>query len=405
VQALRAVVLHPLPRASAWLALTSAAQRVARSRGVKFEPEALTVAAELTERFGAGPMPGGAVSLLRAAASQRGDSRQAPSLGRDAVVGAFSAQTGYPRALIDSAVPMDPDAVLAQLQRRVVGQDDALRLLRDLVVTLKTAMGDPRKPLGSFLLLGPTGVGKTESALCLAEYLFGDSKRLVRFDMSEYADPGSAARLLGLYGSDGTLARRLREQPFGVILLDEIEKADRSVHDLLLQALGEGRVTDATGRTVNLRNAIVMMTSNLGAETATRTLGFTDHAPARSLDVHYRAAAAAFFRPEFLNRIDHVVPYHPLGADTVREIARRALDEALSREGLTRRNITVRYDDAVLRALADLGMDPRYGARPLKRAMERWVVAPIAAILAARGADAPTSLTLVARDGAITVQG
>lgn len=405
VQALRAVVLRPLDRAGAWLALTSAAQRVARVRGVRFDPSALRAAAELSERFGAAPLPGAAIALLRAAATEAAtpDRRGARAVGAPGVIAAFSRQTGYPQELVDASVPMDPDAVFARLRQRVVGQDDALALLRDLVVTLKTAMGDPRKPLGSFLLLGPTGVGKTESALALAEYLFGDAKRLVRFDMSEYADPGSAARLVGLYGSDGALARKVREQPFGVLLFDEVEKADGGVHDLLLQVLGEGRITDATGRTVDLRNAIVVMTSNLGADTARRAPGFVDARDTGSQEAHYRAAAAAFFRPELLNRIDHVVPYRPLDAVTVRTITRRALDEALAREGITRRGVTVRYDDAVVDALAAMGIDPRYGARPLKRTIERRVVAPISALLAIRGADAPTSIALTAMGDEVVV--
>jgi ATP-dependent Clp protease ATP-binding subunit ClpC len=195
----------------------------------------------------------------------------------------------------------------------------------------------------------------------------------------------------------------VREQPFGVILFDEVEKADGGVHDLLLQVLGEGRISDATGRSVDLRNAIVVMTSNLGADTASRALGFSDPRAEAAHDAHYRAAAAAFFRPELLNRIDHVVPYRPLDADPVRTITRRALDEALSREGIARRGARVRYDDAVVDLLAAMGVDPRYGARPLKRTIERRVVGPVAALLAAGGADAPTSITLRAEGAALVV--
>lgn len=401
VQALRTIALPPLDRASAWTALHAVAQRVGRSRGVGVTPGAIRVAGELSERYTASPLPGGAAALLRSATS---DAARGGSVDEGAVFEAFTRQTGYPRALIDPSRVMEPDAVLDWLRARVVGQDAALRLMRDLVITLKAAMGDPRRPAGSFLLLGPTGVGKTESALRLAEFLFGDARRLVRFDMSEYADPGSASRLVGLYGSDGAFARRLREQPFCVLLLDEIEKADASVHDLLLQVLSDARITDATGSTVRLHNAIVMMTSNLGADGASRSLGFGSAPASESLDTHYRAAAAAFFRPEFLNRIDHVVPYLPLSEETVHEIARRALAEALAREGLSRRRVKVRYGADVVKAIAAQGFDPRYGARPLKRAIERSVVAPIAAVLAARGARAPASLRLEVRDGGVVVR-
>ncbi|HEU4408356.1 MAG TPA: AAA family ATPase, partial [Polyangiaceae bacterium] len=199
------------------------------------------------------------------------------------------------------------------------------------------------------------------------------------------------------------LTRRVREQPFGVVLLDEVEKADGSVHDLLLQLLGEGRLTDATGCTVDFTNTVVVMTSNLGAETAGRALGFGE-ASAQGLEAHYRAAAARFFRPELLNRIDHLVPYDALARDSVLAITRRALDAALAREGLARRGVAVTYEPAVVELLADIGLDARYGARPLKRAVEQRVVAPLAWQLAARGPDAPKAVTLTAARGEVELR-
>ncbi|MFO0606131.1 MAG: AAA family ATPase [Polyangiales bacterium] len=412
VQALKAMRIEPLRGDAALLALTSVSNAVGRARKVRFEPESLLRAMDLTERFGDGAaLPGGAVQLLRAAAHQ---ATETPVVGKEVrrilaadVTRAFSLRTGYPRELVDPSVPLDPDAVLDKLRARVVGQDAAVVLLRDLVVSLKTAMTDPGRPLGSFLLLGPTGVGKTESALALTEYLFGDPKRLHRFDMSEYAAPGSAVRLVGAYGgSEGALTRRVREQPFGVVLFDEVEKADGSVHDLLLQLLGEGRLTDGTGRTVSFRNTVVILTSNLGADTASRSLGFGEAAALRDAATHYTAAAAAFFRPELLNRFDHVVPYRPLSADTVAVIARRALQRALEREGVARRSVKVRYGDDVVARLAALGFDPKYGARPLNRAIEHWIVGPLARLLAARSHAPPAAVTLaVEGDGVSLVEG
>jgi len=407
LQALRPLALPSLDRAGAWLALRSVSQRIGRALDLRFEEPALRAALDLTERFfPRAPLPGAAVSLLRAAGQEETSAAPAPGAdekktrGAEDVLAAFTRRTGFPRSLVDPQARLDPDQVLAALQRRVVGQDEALGLLRDLVVTLKTALADPRKPLGSFLLLGPTGVGKTESALALTEFLFGDEKRLVRLDMSEFAAPGSAARLLGLYGSEGLLTRRVREQPFGVVLLDEIEKADGSVHDLLLQLLDDGRLTDVTGCVVDFTNTVVVMTSNLGAETAGRALGFSGPGVA-SLDAHYRAAAAQFFRPELLNRLDHLVPYRALDTASIRTIVQRALDAALAREGITRRGVAVRYDPAVVDLLVSVGMDPRYGARPLKRTIEQRVVAPIAWQLAARGAAAPSLVTISVARGEI----
>ncbi|MBL8685576.1 MAG: ATP-dependent Clp protease ATP-binding subunit [Myxococcales bacterium] len=411
VRALRAITVAPLEGRARKSALESVAARIARGKRVRFTDESLVRAEDLCERFGDGTaLPGASVALLRAAVSNAQssvtDTNAPKALTAEDVTRAFSERTGYPRALVDPTVRLDPDDVLARLRARVVGQDSALMLLRDLVVTLKTGMSDPLRPLGSFLFLGPTGVGKTESALSLAHYLFGDDRRVARFDMSEYAAPGSAQRLISdSPGGQGSLTRRVREQPFGVVLLDEIEKADAGVHDLLLQILGEGRLTDGSGRTVSFRNTVVVLTSNLGADTVNRSMGFSPSSTPQSKDVaaHYVSAAAQFFRPELLNRVDHIVAFSSLSEETVHTITRRAVESALGREGLFRRGVKVRYDDAVLSALVKLGYDPRYGARPLKRAIEQWVIAPIARVLAARGASTPREVELVVRGAGIAV--
>ncbi len=412
VQALKALRIEPLRGDAAMIALTSVANAIGRARAVRFTPDSLVRAIDLTERFGDGSaLPGGAVQLLRAAAHRdhslvvETSSTKVRQLGGGDVTRAFCQRTGYPRELVDPSVTLDPDAVLERLRARVVGQDAAIVLLRDLVVALKTAMTDPNRPLGSYLLLGPTGVGKTESALALAEYLFGDAKRLCRFDMSEYAAYGSAARLVGHYGgAEGALTRRVREQPFGIVLFDEVEKADGSVHDLLLQILGEGRLTDGTGRTVSFRNTVVMLTSNLGADTASRSMGFGGPSGLRDVSTHYLSAAAAFFRPELLNRFDHVVPYHPLSPATVSVIARRAITRALEREGLARRSIPVHYTDAVVERVAALGFEPKYGARPLNRAIEHWIIGPIAKLLAARSNAPPSRIDVVVEGDGVAVR-
>lgn len=409
VRALRPVHVAPLEGRAARSALESVAARTARGKRVRFTEDALTRAEDLCERFGDGTaLPGASVGLLRDTVTRESQGTHEPAsavrmLTGEDVTRAFCERTGYPRSLVDPAIRLDPDEVLSRLRARVVGQDPALALLRDLVVTLKTGMSDPSRPLGSFLFLGPTGVGKTESALSLAHYLFGDEQRVARFDMSEYAAPGSAPRLISnAAGAQGSLTRRVREQPFGVVLLDEIEKADTGVHDLLLQILGEGRLTDSAGRTVSFRNTVVVLTSNLGADTASRSVGFSVGARG-DLSAHYVSAAAQFFRPELLNRIDHVVPFAALTDEVVSAITRRTLDAALAREGLHRRRVKVRYDDAVVSALARLGFDPRYGARPLKRAIEQWVIAPIARVLSARGSATPSEVELVVRSGGVAV--
>jgi ATP-dependent Clp protease ATP-binding subunit ClpC len=202
-------------------------------------------------------------------------------------------------------------------------------------------------------------------------------------------------------GQQGGLTRRVREQPFGVVLLDEIEKADAGVHDLLLQVLGEGRLTDGTGRTVSFRNTVVLLTSNLGADSAGRSLGFGGGG-VREMEAHYLGAATAFFRPELLNRLDQVVPYRPLTRDVILTLARRTLEAALAREGLSRRGVKVAFGEDVVEFLARTGFDARYGARPLKRAVEQHVVAHVAQWLAAHASAPPGQVVLrVGADGKV----
>jgi len=405
LRSLRTVSLPALSPSAAREALAQVATRLGAKHQVRFDAPAIDRAMDLAERFGSGLLPGAAADLLSAAAQARPAGRRAASrtprsIDAHALTAAFCAQTGYPSSLVDPAVPLDPAAVLGRLRARVMGQDAAMELLAHLVVTLKTNLADPRKPLGSFLLLGPTGVGKTESAMALAELLFSDDRRLARFDMAEYAAPGSAARLVDARASGSTLAKRVREQPFGVVLLDEIEKAEAGALDLLLQVLGEGRLTDSAGHTVHFRNTVVLMTSNLGADSAGRSIGFGDGGAAAD-EAHYRAAAAAFFRPELLNRFDQVVPYRPLSREVIASLARRTLDAAVAREGIGRRGVAVRYDQAVVDRLAALGFDARLGARPLRRAVEQHVVVPLAELLSGMPRK-PARITLrVAPDGRI----
>ncbi|MBM4778165.1 MAG: ATP-dependent Clp protease ATP-binding subunit [Archangiaceae bacterium] len=391
VRAFRSLAVRPLGALEGKQALAASAKRLARQRRVTITDQALDRAIDLVERFGeAGGVPGAAVDLLRAAA-------RAPAGGKvstvdgDAVTSAFVARTGYARELIDPSIKLDPEQVLAKLGQRVVGQHEAMVLLRNLVVTLKTGLCDPSRPLGAYLLLGPTGVGKTESALSLAHYLFGDEKRLTRIDMAEYAAPGSAWRLIAAGAAQGSLTAKVREQPFGVVLLDEVEKADSSVHALLLQLLGEGRLTDAHGRTVSFRNTVVLLTSNLGAESSGKSFGFGDGT--RDVQTHYLAAASQFFRPELINRLDQLVAYHPLTPKEIGLIASRVVERALGREGLARRGVKVTWTEAVVERVAQLGFDPRYGARPLKRAVEQHVVSAVASLLTA-SATPPATITL-----------
>jgi ATP-dependent Clp protease ATP-binding subunit ClpC len=362
--------------------------RIARQQGTTLEEGALRRVFELLARFGSSDaLPGSGVALVEQMV------RAAPgrAVGPADAVAAFSRATGFPEVLVDPDRRLDEAELRAWFTERVVGQPEAVRALVELVLIVKAGLADPGRPLGSFLLVGPTGVGKTETARALAAWLFGDPSRMVRFDMSELAAPGSAARLVE---GSGSLVARVRERPFTVVLLDEVEKADPGVFDVLLQVLDEGRLTDGSGRLVSLRHCILLMTSNLGAA-ASRPIGPQD---APDIAQRYRSAAEQFFRPEFVNRIGRVVPYGPLDPGSLRTIARGLLAEALAREGLVRRGVTVAFDDDVLDALVAEGTDPRYGARPLKRTLDRRVVQPLARAVAA---GAPGPLRLVVCDGAV----
>jgi ATP-dependent Clp protease ATP-binding subunit ClpA len=318
-------------------------------------------------------------------------------ISAEAVTDAFSRETGLPRVLLDEREPLDLGAAHDWFSARVIGQPEAVNLIVDLLATVKAELTRPRKPIASLLFIGPTGVGKTEMAKSLAEFLFRDRDRMTRFDMSEYADPIAVRRLIGgafgaiggpARGSEGLLTARVREQPFSVVLLDEFEKADPSFFDLLLQVLGEGRLTDSMGRVADFTNAVVILTSNLGAQSFQRGVsGFgearaTREAAAReSASRHFTQAVRQALRPELFNRIDRIVPFAPLDEATVLAIAQRELELVRQRDGIRYRQVDLRIRDGVAQHLARRGYDVRYGARPLKRAIERELLAPLAEVL------------------------
>jgi ATP-dependent Clp protease ATP-binding subunit ClpA len=330
------------------------------------------------------------------------DGQEDVAITVDEVYRGFTRETGLPRPLIDPAVPLDLSETHRWFSSRVVGQPEAVDLVVDLLATVKVGLTRPSRPIASLLFIGPTGVGKTEMAKELAEFLFGSRDRLTRFDMSEYADEVSVRRLVGgAFGSEGLLTAKVREQPFCVLLLDEVEKADPSVFDLLLQALGEARLTDAGGRLADFRNAVVILTSNLGAESYRKgSAGFVGSGPsAGEAKEHFTRAVEQFLRPEMFNRLDRVVPFAPLGTETIRRITDREWQKVLARDGVRFRGVSVNSSPALLDHLAAVGFDPRYGARPLKRAMERELLAPLARQMNRHSGDTPLSVEVGVADG------
>jgi len=273
-----------------------------------------------------------------------------------------------------------------RLHRRVVGQDDAIRAVSNAIRRARAGLQDPNRPLGSFIFLGPTGVGKTELARALAEFLFDSEQAIVRIDMSEYQEKHTVSRMIGAppgyvgYEEAGQLTEAVRRRPYAVVLFDEIEKANPEVLNVMLQLLDDGRLTDGKGRTVDFRNTVIIMTSNVGsafiAEAAARAGHDTGAALSEGVRRQLTEALREHFKPEFLNRIDEIVFFHPLSRAHIRQIIDIQLAALVRR--LEERKITLTLDDKARDLLIEEGYDPVYGARPLKRTLQRVVLDPLA---------------------------
>ena len=432
----RTLAITPPNEADTLSILTAVARGLERNEEIRIEPGALEAAVELTNRFLPYRMqPGKAITLLEQLATDSGRTAQAgpdapkPVLTRKQVVTGFSRQSGLPEFMVADNIPLDLAAVQAHFADRIIGQSAAVQAMVDLIAVIKAGLQDPAKPLGVFLFIGPTGVGKTQLAKTLADYLFGDAKRLVRFDMSEYNDSAAVRRLIGLPGADqaGELTGQVRKQSFCVVLLDEFEKAHPQIYDIFLQVFGEGRLTDATGHTTSFQNSVILLTSNLGAgareqravglpiqSAKSGVLSPQSAAPGGDVlpDAGLRATDAGywqrkieqFFRPEFINRLDQIVVFQALPEEAMRQIARREIGEVLLREGFIRRNVLVEIDDNVIDLLLQEGFNPTYGARPLKRAVERLLVLPLARYLAGRGQTEVDLIRLQCEEGAVTLR-
>ncbi len=295
----------------------------------------------------------------------------------NAIITNFVKATGLPELFLRDDMLLKTNDLTAYFERKIIGQPAVIEQLTGVVKIFKAGLNNPYKPITTMIFAGPTGVGKTASAKALADYFFGIGQQrspLIRIDMSEFQHVGQIARFIGAGREVGKLVQDIRERPFSVLLLDEVEKADPAIFDAFLSIFDEGMLVDAFGRITNFRNTIIIMTTNLGASNR-QSIGYGSGMPDETA---YQSAINKYFRPEFVNRIDSVVMFNPLNANDIRQITLKELEEVKLREGFQKLQLQLEFSEGLLDYLARIGFDERYGARPLQRAIEREIISPLA---------------------------
>ena len=374
-------------------------QRLADETDLAISPECVPVALSSARQYlSASNFPGSVLDLIKLTANRvlKGDSSEVPA--REIIV-TLSQLTGLPVSILDSNERVDLASIRDYFTARVIGQNEAVSAIVDRIAMLKAGLNDPGKPIGVFLFAGSTGTGKTELAKTVAEYLFGSVDRMVRLDMSEFQTAETAHKILG--GEDiDSLVNRVRKQPFSVVLLDEFEKAHAAIWDLFLQVFDDGRLTDAMGHVADFRHCMIILTTNLGATShQTSGLGFAPAADAFSSHQIMRAIGQTF-RPEFQNRLDKVIVFRPLTRDLMREILKKELSRVLERRGLKYRDWAVEWEASAQEFLLEKGFSAEMGARPLKRAIDQYLIAPLAATIVERRFPEGDQFVFVRSDGA-----
>ena len=356
----------------------------------QFSPEVIPTVIKLQKRYiRTRSFPGKAAEFIEqlASKSQQEISRQ------DAILH-FQEKSGMNMNILnDQNGTKLLEKIRESFRNQIVGQEAALSAMEDTLLMVTSKLNDTSRPITSLLFLGPTGVGKTECAKALAEILFNSKERLIRFDMNEYVDASATNRLLGNdLKPQGLLTTAVKRNPFSVVLLDEIEKAHPSVFDLLLQLLGEGRLTDAAGQTADFCNCIIILTSNLGSKANASQLGFVTNASGN--EKIYCEAAEKFFRPELFNRLDKIIPFHELERSHIASMVKNLTLKSIDRFGIKQLKTTLNIEDSVLEFLTDKGFDPEYGARTLRRSIETYLIQPLAHELADTETSSLGSMTI-----------
>ncbi len=324
------------------------------------------------------------------------------TVGAEEIAEAVSRATGIPVAKMMEGERQKLLHMKDALEERVVGQDEAVKRVAETILRSRAGLSDPNRPYGSFLFLGPTGVGKTELTKALAQFLFDTEDALVRIDMSEFMEKHSVARLIGAppgyvgYEEGGYLTEAVRRHPYSVILLDEVEKAHPDVFNVLLQVLDDGRMTDGQGRTVDFKNTVIVMTSNLGSSEIQEMIGESRESVKNAVMTEVRE----HFRPEFINRIDEIVIFNSLGSEAIRRIAAIQLKSLQAR--VAAQDVTLEVTDEAMAELAEVGFDPHYGARPLKRAIQDHIENRLAMVMLEGSAGPGDTIRVGAKDGRFT---